>query len=568
MLLSKGKRRQFLAWNVALIVAQTYVLVPPLGLSAIVNYFANYRPGQSLDDLFAFIALLVGSAVVVSFLRLGAKTRLGEIDSEIIYLARMSGFQKLVDNSLRWHDSENTGNKVQRIETGLNAFQRIMRIFARDMYRIILAAIGAYLTFILLGWDYALIVTVYCASLLGIHLYFAAILRQLYERKNKLKEASSGKYFEGLNNLLTVKTLGAKNSITNQIQIAEKELLDLAKTTYRLNSTKWLIFSVLSSASRGIIFVLAAINIANGKLTIGALILMLSYIDKLHEAMTEGAEYWDELIELRQGFLRMLPIFEAELEIYSGTKEFPRDWQELKVENLNFTYTAEEEKLALNHVSFSLKRGQKIGIAGRSGSGKSTFSKLLLQLYRPESGDIKIGNDSLYDISNDEVTNHISVVLQESELFNFSLLENITLLQPLNEAKLKIAIEVAQLEGLLEKLPDGVNTLVGEKGYRVSGGERQRIAIARAVYKGAQILILDEATSHLDGKTEAAIQRELEHQLPETTMIIIAHRLSTLSNTDKIYVFAKGEIVETGNYTNLVANKNSHFNELMKVRNV
>ncbi|MFW6026468.1 MAG: ABC transporter ATP-binding protein [Candidatus Woesearchaeota archaeon] len=209
-------------------------------------------------------------------------------------------------------------------------------------------------------------------------------------------------------------------------------------------------------------------------------------------------------------------------------------------------------------MSFNINKNEKVGVVGYSGSGKSTLSKLLLGLYKINSGEIKIDEKNFYGFEHQNLLDNISLVIQETEMFNMSLRDNISMLKEIDSNTLQKAIKIAQLEDVIKKLPDGLDTVIGEKGYKLSGGERQRVGIARAICKNSNILILDEATSSLDPETELKIQEGLD-LLENKTMIIIAHRLSTLKNVDKILVFDKGRLVEQGNFKELLKDPNSKF---------
>ena len=201
----------------------------------------------------------------------------------------------------------------------------------------------------------------------------------------------------------------------------------------------------------------------------------------------------------------------------------------------------------------------KIGLVGQSGSGKSTLAKLIMGMYAFGSGIYTIGSEDFYKLREDDVKNEITLILQDSEMFNLSLLENITLFRELDTKRLSLAIEVAQLEDVINKLPEKLETLIGEKGYHLSGGERQRIGIARAIYKNSQILIFDESTSSLDSKTESAVLNGLTTKLEKNTVIFIAHKVASLKKVDKLIVMDKGHVVEEGTYKKLSADTNSEF---------
>lgn len=191
----------------------------------------------------------------------------------------------------------------------------------------------------------------------------------------------------------------------------------------------------------------------------------------------------------------------------------------------------------------------------------------MIGLYEFESGEFKIGNINFSEISHDEILKEMVLVLQDSEMFNLSFRDNITLMRKGNEEDLEKAIEIAQLKNVIEKLPQGLETLIGEKGYHLSGGERQRVGIARAIFKNPDIIILDEATSSLDIRTEQKLQLALEKNLKQKTIIIIAHRISTLRNVDRIYFFNKGKIVEQGTFKEVISNPKSQYSKIYGMQN-
>ena len=212
-------------------------------------------------------------------------------------------------------------------------------------------------------------------------------------------------------------------------------------------------------------------------------------------------------------------------------------------------------------VYFNLERnrGEKIGIVGFSGSGKSTFFKLLLKLYLPKKGKILFDNKEIKEIKRESLLHKISYVPQDVELFNLSIKDNIKISSKNNNLKkYKMSLNTSLTNEVISKLPKKDLTILGEKGTRISGGEKQRIGIARALYKDSEILILDEATSNLDFNTERKIQNNLS-MLKKKTLIVSAHRLSTLRNMDKIIFLEKGTIIEQGNFNQLIKNKGKFY---------
>jgi ABC-type multidrug transport system fused ATPase/permease subunit len=220
----------------------------------------------------------------------------------------------------------------------------------------------------------------------------------------------------------------------------------------------------------------------------------------------------------------------------------------LELKELSFSYG---NKQVLHRLSLTIRRGERVGIVGVSGAGKSTLFKLLLKEHENYEGQILLGGVPLRHISRDELFSHSAVVLQDTEVFHFTLRDNITLANlphAKDEALLEKALQVAHVTDFLPRMPEGVETYIGEKGIKLSGGEKQRVGIARAIFKQPEILFLDEATSHLDVESEEKIQDSLHQFFHSVTAVVIAHRLSTIKEMDRIVVLEEGRIVEEGSF--------------------
>jgi len=239
---------------------------------------------------------------------------------------------------------------------------------------------------------------------------------------------------------------------------------------------------------------------------------------------------------------------------------------EISFENIRFAYPKSGEPI-FDDLSLTIRPGEKVALVGHSGSGKSTFVKLLQRLYDLESGRILIDGQDIAGVSQASLRTSLALVPQEPILFHRSLAENIAYGRPDADLDaIKSAARQAEAAGFVEALPDGYDTLVGERGIKLSGGERQRVAIARAILADLPVLILDEATSSLDSLSELAIQRALDRLMEGRTTVVIAHRLSTVRQVDRILVFEKGKVVEEGSHDQLLKIDGGYYRELFETQ--
>jgi ABC-type multidrug transport system fused ATPase/permease subunit len=418
--------------------------------------------------------------------------------------------------------------------------------------------IGTTIVFIFLNKSLLLFFIIYILLFFLIEKYFNIKLHELNDLRNKSLEKASGSYYEGTSNILSVKSLGMEKAMVKKVARREEQAKQIGIQLMKHGLRKNQVFQIVNSLAIGGFFLLMGASILKGILTVGFIATYYAYFNRIKENLWAINNTTPKLIEIKSSVARGMPMFEEKQDYFFGKEKFNINWNKISLKDVSFSYN---NKTNLKNISLDILKGDKIGIVGNSGSGKSTLGKILLGLYKIKSGKILIEGKNYYETNHEEIIENIAPVLQETELFNLTLKENITILGEPNNALFKKSIKIAQLETVIKNLPQRENTLLGEKGYKLSGGERQRIGIARAIYKNPEIMILDEATSALDTKTELKIQKGIEN-LEDKTMLIIAHRISTLKNVDKIIVFDKGEIIEQGNFNDLIKDKNSKFYKL------
>ena len=556
----KNRKTEFFVLSFLLILASLLALVPPLIIAKIIDYFVG--GGREAMRFYWFLGILLIVMVSENFIGLGTKHIFNLLVIKVQKQAKVESLQKVLQGDLKWHDKENTGNKMQRVQEGERAIESFLRFYANQFIDMIVTIIGIVGVFAFFDIKYAVIGILYVA----VYLYAELKLnKKLTEKIKKLKiaqEYASGKAYEFSSNIATIKSLGIEKSSQSQMINQEELVLQARKERRNASTKKWMTVELISTIFFVIFIFIVGRDVLLGILTVGSIVIYVEYTRRLGGTLNLLSNIVVFLIDSKFGLNRMMEIHRS-VGTYDeeGSRELNK-WEKIELKNVSFEYGKEQ---VLKDFNLIINKGEKIGIVGSSGSGKSTLFKLLLKLYIPRKGSIKIDNIDLKKIKSDSLLQKISIVPQETELFNLSLKDNVVISETnlTDKDKYDMAVNISQVDKIIGKLKAGDLSIVGEKGIRLSGGERQRLGIARAIYKDSDIIILDEATSNLDYITEKRILEAMEVKLKNKTLIISAHRLETLKNMDKIFYIEKGKIVEQGTYSELIKSK-GRFAELIK----
>ena len=543
--------------------SSTYVEMYILGKAADTLLSGN------LEQVYYLIAAFAGIGISTGVLYFLANNRAANIELDTIFEVRDKTLKALAEFDINWHQSSNSGNKIQKIETGIGNLKTLLRMARQQLLSNITGIISISGIFLVTDFRFLLVVFGFNIITYFVQRYYGKKEQIINRELNKQNESSTGKFFEIYNNITTLKVTGSEQNLQNKLREDNREVYKLDQKILDLYREKEIVQYIVTHSFRTVVIVFLSYAVLNKSLSVGIFIVYYGFFNNLSSQIKSLINLQETIRTLKLGIERMLPILDEQPERYFGTGKFPVDWNNIEIDDLQFTYN-QGVTTNLEIKNLTIKKGQKIGLVGRSGSGKSTLVKILMGLYKTTTGKIYYNSadskTNFYDMDFDQIVNHQAVVLQETELFNMTLEENITLLKTVDKGTLEKSLRVSQLEEVIKKLPKGLETKVGEKGYKLSGGQKQRVGIARAICSGAEILIFDEATSALDSQTELDIQNAIQQELTDKTMIIVAHRLSTLRQVDKIIVFEDGQIVETGKFGELIANPKTHFAKLWQLQ--
>ena len=547
---------------IALVLAKIASVVTPLVLGASVNSLTELSSGINLFMLVP-IALIVGYGIarIISFTFSEVRDALfSKVSQNSIRQISLNMFKHLHNLSLEFHLNRQTGALAKYIDRGTKGIDFLLRyvLFSTvpTFFEIFLVS-G--ILFYLYGPWYAVI------TLTTISFYFYLTFQitewrnEFRKRMNKADNEVSTKMVDSLLNFETVKYFNNEKF--------EFDRLDKSLEDYELaaNQSRHSL-SLLNIAQTFIIttgitlmLVMSAYGIKTGDIDVGGFVVINAYMLQLYQPLNWlGSVYR----EIRQSLTDMENMFSL-LEISPTTQDvfgkMPQsDTTEIKFDNVSFDYNI--RRTIIKNISFVVPNGKKIAIVGPTGAGKSTISRLLFKFYEPKAGVIYINNININKISQESLREIIGVVPQDTVLFNDTIYYNIAFGKTgASKEEVISAAKNADIHDFISILPDGYQTIVGERGLKLSGGEKQRVAIARTILKNPKIFFFDEATSALDTSTEKEIQKNLENISKNKTALIIAHRLSTAANADQIIVLDKGVIIEQGTHESLLLHKGKYF---------
>ncbi|MFW0737641.1 peptidase domain-containing ABC transporter [Flavobacterium sp. T12S277] len=473
-------------------------------------------------------------------------------------------FIKLMNLPISFFDVRMTGDIMQRI----NDHHRIEKILTTSSLNVLFSTINMVVMGGVLAYFNLKIFLVFFAGSL---LYFGWITLFLKRREvldyKRFAEVSSeqSKVMELINGMQEIKLHNAEKQKRWGWEYIQARLFRVSIKGLVLEQTQTIGSSVINELKNIFIIFLSAKLVIDGSITLGMMLAISSIVGSLNGPITQLIEFVRELQDAKISLARLSEIHEKEDETQQEvfqTNDVPFD-SDIDINNLSYRYLGSDISV-LEDLTLKIPANKVTAIVGVSGSGKTTLMKLLLKFYEPEKGEINIGNAQLKNISQKAWRSNIGAVMQEGFIFSDTIANNIAIgVDKVDKERLVYAADVANIKEYITGLPLGYNTKIGSEGLGMSTGQKQRLLIARAVYKNPEILFFDEATSALDANNEKEIMQKLDVFFKDKTVVVIAHRLSTVMNADQIVVLDKGKIIEIGSHTVLVQQKGNYF-ELVK----
>jgi len=536
----------------ALLMAAAAMLALPQALKNVIDEGFSAANAAAVDRY--FVLLLLAAAVFAAFasLRMYLVNWIGE---RVVADLRSAVYQRVIRMDPAFFEVTKTGEVLSRLTTDTTLIQSLSGIGLSILLRSTVSFAGSLVLLLLTNLKLALIIFALIPTVLAPMLIFGRRVRRLSRDSQDRVADTSGLAGETLNAIQTVQAFTLETLHGKRYDdMVERSFATAVKRT-RVRA--WLIALAIMTMFSAVTLVLwlGARSVLHGTMTGGDLAKFLSYAIFMGTSVASLAEMWGELQRASGAMERTVELLHSRPSIVTPANPvaLPPGRGEIAIEHLTFNYPSRPDTRALEDFDLTIAPGETVAFVGPSGAGKSTVFQLLLRFYDPTAGRIFIDGVDIAAADPQAVRARIGLVPQETMIFGASARENIRYGRPgASDAEIEAAARAAAADEFIGKLPEGYETFLGERGARLSGGQKQRIAIARAILKNPPILLLDEATSSLDSESERLVQDALEKLMRNRTTLVIAHRLATAINSDRIVVIDRGRIVGMGRHEQLL----------------
>ena len=571
-------RKYLIIFLTTVVIDALLVVATPLLLRSLVDQGVVKGRGDVVTKLALIVGLLAIADAVFSALGRWFSSRIGE---GLIYDLRSQVFEHVQKQSIAFFTRTQTGSLISRINSDVIGAQQAFTSTLSGVISNVLTLILVAAAMLTLSWQITLVSLVLLPIFIIPTKWIGKRLAGYTRRSFELNAEMSSNMTERFNvsGALLVALYGDRSAESTNFRGKARRVADMGIKIAMLNRIFFIAMTSVAAIATSFAYGIGGHLAINQKITIGTLLAITALLARLYGPLTALSNIRVDVMSALVSFERVFEVLDLEpmVKESGNPKSISNAIPAIAFENVFFAYPkAEEISLAsleaaakpelvesgevLRGISFNCEPGTLTAIVGPSGAGKSTISSLLPRLYDVTSGAIKINGTDIRDSSILDLRSLIGIVTQDSHMFHESIRDNLRYAKSnATDEEISSACEAAQIGEFIRSLPNGLDTVVGERGHRLSGGEKQRLAIARLLLKAPRIVILDEATAHLDSENEAMVQEALKIALVGRTSIVIAHRLSTIVHADQILVIDNGQIVESGKHEALVANGGLYF---------
>ncbi|MBM3233171.1 ABC transporter ATP-binding protein [Candidatus Pacearchaeota archaeon] len=561
-----GKRRTvFIGYLLLFLIAGIIDLATPYVIGMIFNSIQKTISSQEeLTSLLFKISLLLILTIVFWIFHGTARV----LETTTSFFVRKNyvndKLRMILKLPVQWHKDNHSGDTIDKINRASNALEDFSGQMTFQIIYGITGFFGSLLVLFFIDWKIAIFTFIFSTLTLFIISRVDKNLNKKYKEINTYNNKYSATLFDYISNIITVITLRLKKTVAEEVDAKQIASYPTFKSSNIVNELKW----GFASIALKVIIVAALMYRAfteyssTGTILIGTLYMLYGYLDNVGNTFYKFADLYGNIIRMNARIEGAYPLDEAYRKIaFTDVGALPKGWKEITFKNASFTYDKEGKQRHIDGITFTLKRKQKIALVGESGSGKSTILSLIRGLYDIERGSV-LCDGALLRGGVHSVKDQVTLIPQEPEIFNNTFRYNITMNLPAQEEVIQSVIAMSQLNPVIEKLPQGLDTQVMEKGVSLSGGEKQRLALARGLLAAwkSDIVLLDEPTSSVDSLNELKIHEHIFEQFKHKTIISSIHRLHLLDKFDIIYLFSKGKIVGQGTFEEI--KKNPHFHTM------
>lgn len=539
--------------GLALTLTATVSLVLPMAVRRVVDNFGT--ESDALLDKYFFAALGFASLLALgTALRYLLVTRLGEM---VVADIRKAVFDRVIRMSPSFFENIMTGEVLSRITTDTTVIQSVIGSSVSVALRNVLLFIGGLVLMLITSAKLTGLVMLLVPVVIVPILVLGRRLRVLSRENQDWIAASSGNASEALTSVQTVQAFTHETPTSRGFSDVTDLSLDAAKR--RINTRAVMTMIVIFLIFSGVVGVLwmGARDVRAGGMSVGALVQFVIYSVMVAGAVGALSEIWGELQRAAGATERLVELLNTEDSVKdpASPAQMNRPVRgEIRFDNVSFAYPSRPSVSALDEVDLTIKPGETVAFVGPSGAGKTTMIQLVQRFYDPDKGQVLLDGVALNSLTRSDFRSEMALVPQDPVIFAATAMENIRFGRPdATDAEVEEAAKAAAAHDFISKLPEGYDAFVGERGVMLSGGQKQRIAIARAILRDAPVLLLDEATSALDAESERLVQQAVEEMSKSRTTLVVAHRLATVKQADRIVVLEEGRIVAQGKHDDLVA---------------